>query len=252
MIRRPPRSTHCISSAASDVYKRQVHGRKQNLQIDENLDEENSQNDLQQQSDQNEQPKTPQTQIISQDLQSTKQNIPTLAKIENNIGQQSDVLSQNQIQESSRLLQTSSAKVNQSEENKQEQQDYTQHKMISDKADSEIKLSNSQLVESKTDNKIELNQQEVQQDKQGAEQMERQKQKDEEKQIELQKLSEDEKQIKPKEEKQEEQEIQQIKNELDQKQQLKQQQECQEKQENLEQQENLEKQKKLRKIRKER
>eukprot|EP00825_Cyclidium_porcatum_P012262 TRINITY_DN16397_c0_g1_i1.p2 TRINITY_DN16397_c0_g1~~TRINITY_DN16397_c0_g1_i1.p2 ORF type:complete len:124 (-),score=6.27 TRINITY_DN16397_c0_g1_i1:357-728(-) len=32
MIRRPPRSTHCISSAASDVYKRQyqrrVHGNK--------------------------------------------------------------------------------------------------------------------------------------------------------------------------------------------------------------------------------
>eukprot|EP00825_Cyclidium_porcatum_P018543 TRINITY_DN21141_c0_g1_i1.p4 TRINITY_DN21141_c0_g1~~TRINITY_DN21141_c0_g1_i1.p4 ORF type:complete len:103 (-),score=13.35 TRINITY_DN21141_c0_g1_i1:130-438(-) len=26
MIRRPPRSTHCISSAASDVYKRQVRG----------------------------------------------------------------------------------------------------------------------------------------------------------------------------------------------------------------------------------
>eukprot|EP00825_Cyclidium_porcatum_P019349 TRINITY_DN21973_c0_g1_i1.p2 TRINITY_DN21973_c0_g1~~TRINITY_DN21973_c0_g1_i1.p2 ORF type:complete len:119 (+),score=21.94 TRINITY_DN21973_c0_g1_i1:148-504(+) len=26
MIRRPPRSPHCISSAASDVYKRQVHG----------------------------------------------------------------------------------------------------------------------------------------------------------------------------------------------------------------------------------
>jgi len=26
MIRRPPRSTHCISSAASDVYKRQVLG----------------------------------------------------------------------------------------------------------------------------------------------------------------------------------------------------------------------------------
>eukprot|EP00826_Nyctotherus_ovalis_P003721 TRINITY_DN10766_c0_g1_i11.p1 TRINITY_DN10766_c0_g1~~TRINITY_DN10766_c0_g1_i11.p1 ORF type:complete len:145 (+),score=33.98 TRINITY_DN10766_c0_g1_i11:24-437(+) len=26
MLRRPPRSTHCISSAASDVYKRQVHG----------------------------------------------------------------------------------------------------------------------------------------------------------------------------------------------------------------------------------
>eukprot|EP00826_Nyctotherus_ovalis_P006211 TRINITY_DN11447_c0_g1_i3.p1 TRINITY_DN11447_c0_g1~~TRINITY_DN11447_c0_g1_i3.p1 ORF type:complete len:268 (+),score=53.66 TRINITY_DN11447_c0_g1_i3:1-804(+) len=28
MIRRPPRSTHCISSAASDVYKRQVHGKE--------------------------------------------------------------------------------------------------------------------------------------------------------------------------------------------------------------------------------
>eukprot|EP00825_Cyclidium_porcatum_P034890 TRINITY_DN3660_c0_g1_i2.p1 TRINITY_DN3660_c0_g1~~TRINITY_DN3660_c0_g1_i2.p1 ORF type:complete len:158 (-),score=8.83 TRINITY_DN3660_c0_g1_i2:610-1083(-) len=27
MIRRPPRSTHCISSAASDVYKRQVRDR---------------------------------------------------------------------------------------------------------------------------------------------------------------------------------------------------------------------------------
>eukprot|EP00826_Nyctotherus_ovalis_P047159 TRINITY_DN5388_c0_g1_i5.p1 TRINITY_DN5388_c0_g1~~TRINITY_DN5388_c0_g1_i5.p1 ORF type:complete len:159 (-),score=47.95 TRINITY_DN5388_c0_g1_i5:597-1052(-) len=27
MIRRPPRSTHCISSAASDVYKRQVYFR---------------------------------------------------------------------------------------------------------------------------------------------------------------------------------------------------------------------------------
>ena len=26
MIRRPPRSTHCISSAASDVYKRQALG----------------------------------------------------------------------------------------------------------------------------------------------------------------------------------------------------------------------------------
>jgi len=25
MIRRPPRSTHCISSAASDVYKRQAN-----------------------------------------------------------------------------------------------------------------------------------------------------------------------------------------------------------------------------------
>eukprot|EP00825_Cyclidium_porcatum_P035024 TRINITY_DN36742_c0_g1_i1.p3 TRINITY_DN36742_c0_g1~~TRINITY_DN36742_c0_g1_i1.p3 ORF type:complete len:149 (-),score=25.51 TRINITY_DN36742_c0_g1_i1:73-519(-) len=29
MIRRPPRSTHCISSAASDVYKRQVPGQAQ-------------------------------------------------------------------------------------------------------------------------------------------------------------------------------------------------------------------------------
>ena len=28
MIRRPPRSTHCISSAASDVYKRQLRKRK--------------------------------------------------------------------------------------------------------------------------------------------------------------------------------------------------------------------------------
>eukprot|EP00826_Nyctotherus_ovalis_P002650 TRINITY_DN10534_c0_g1_i21.p1 TRINITY_DN10534_c0_g1~~TRINITY_DN10534_c0_g1_i21.p1 ORF type:complete len:121 (+),score=16.29 TRINITY_DN10534_c0_g1_i21:28-363(+) len=28
MIRRPPRSTHCISSAASDVYKRQIMERK--------------------------------------------------------------------------------------------------------------------------------------------------------------------------------------------------------------------------------
>eukprot|EP00825_Cyclidium_porcatum_P002990 TRINITY_DN11391_c0_g2_i5.p1 TRINITY_DN11391_c0_g2~~TRINITY_DN11391_c0_g2_i5.p1 ORF type:complete len:135 (+),score=38.55 TRINITY_DN11391_c0_g2_i5:93-497(+) len=28
MIRRPPRSTHCISSAASDVYKRQVQGQE--------------------------------------------------------------------------------------------------------------------------------------------------------------------------------------------------------------------------------
>eukprot|EP00826_Nyctotherus_ovalis_P060684 TRINITY_DN8543_c0_g2_i2.p1 TRINITY_DN8543_c0_g2~~TRINITY_DN8543_c0_g2_i2.p1 ORF type:complete len:193 (+),score=58.30 TRINITY_DN8543_c0_g2_i2:25-579(+) len=31
MIRRPPRSTHCISSAASDVYKRQVLGIRKNL-----------------------------------------------------------------------------------------------------------------------------------------------------------------------------------------------------------------------------
>jgi len=29
MIRRPPRSTHCISSAASDVYKRQIRGSKE-------------------------------------------------------------------------------------------------------------------------------------------------------------------------------------------------------------------------------
>eukprot|EP00826_Nyctotherus_ovalis_P017241 TRINITY_DN15065_c0_g1_i16.p1 TRINITY_DN15065_c0_g1~~TRINITY_DN15065_c0_g1_i16.p1 ORF type:complete len:105 (+),score=19.32 TRINITY_DN15065_c0_g1_i16:25-315(+) len=28
MIRRPPRSTHCISSAASDVYKRQAYRSK--------------------------------------------------------------------------------------------------------------------------------------------------------------------------------------------------------------------------------
>jgi len=31
MIRRPPRSTHCISSAASDVYKRQYLDRLQAL-----------------------------------------------------------------------------------------------------------------------------------------------------------------------------------------------------------------------------
>eukprot|EP00825_Cyclidium_porcatum_P018483 TRINITY_DN21077_c0_g1_i1.p2 TRINITY_DN21077_c0_g1~~TRINITY_DN21077_c0_g1_i1.p2 ORF type:complete len:127 (-),score=13.25 TRINITY_DN21077_c0_g1_i1:90-470(-) len=31
MLRRPPRSTHCISSAASDVYKRQVHGVEQTI-----------------------------------------------------------------------------------------------------------------------------------------------------------------------------------------------------------------------------
>eukprot|EP00826_Nyctotherus_ovalis_P002744 TRINITY_DN10551_c0_g3_i5.p1 TRINITY_DN10551_c0_g3~~TRINITY_DN10551_c0_g3_i5.p1 ORF type:complete len:112 (-),score=26.15 TRINITY_DN10551_c0_g3_i5:135-440(-) len=30
MIRRPPRSTHCISSAASDVYKRQILGKSTN------------------------------------------------------------------------------------------------------------------------------------------------------------------------------------------------------------------------------
>ena len=40
MIRRPPKSTHCISSAASDVYKRQVNtyicipGRRQGLNYD--------------------------------------------------------------------------------------------------------------------------------------------------------------------------------------------------------------------------
>eukprot|EP00826_Nyctotherus_ovalis_P057270 TRINITY_DN7822_c0_g2_i1.p1 TRINITY_DN7822_c0_g2~~TRINITY_DN7822_c0_g2_i1.p1 ORF type:complete len:167 (-),score=53.67 TRINITY_DN7822_c0_g2_i1:182-655(-) len=32
MIRRPPRSTHCISSAASDVYKRQVHNQRRVLE----------------------------------------------------------------------------------------------------------------------------------------------------------------------------------------------------------------------------
>ena len=31
MIRRPPRSTHCISSAASDVYKRQVQDQTKNI-----------------------------------------------------------------------------------------------------------------------------------------------------------------------------------------------------------------------------
>eukprot|EP00826_Nyctotherus_ovalis_P057329 TRINITY_DN7833_c0_g1_i1.p1 TRINITY_DN7833_c0_g1~~TRINITY_DN7833_c0_g1_i1.p1 ORF type:complete len:177 (+),score=43.83 TRINITY_DN7833_c0_g1_i1:36-533(+) len=31
MIRRPPRSTHCISSAASDVYKRQVHEEQEDI-----------------------------------------------------------------------------------------------------------------------------------------------------------------------------------------------------------------------------
>eukprot|EP00825_Cyclidium_porcatum_P046350 TRINITY_DN7262_c0_g1_i2.p1 TRINITY_DN7262_c0_g1~~TRINITY_DN7262_c0_g1_i2.p1 ORF type:complete len:117 (-),score=26.45 TRINITY_DN7262_c0_g1_i2:68-418(-) len=33
MIRRPPRSTHCISSAASDVYKRQLHDARPRLFI---------------------------------------------------------------------------------------------------------------------------------------------------------------------------------------------------------------------------
>eukprot|EP00825_Cyclidium_porcatum_P004233 TRINITY_DN11971_c0_g1_i1.p2 TRINITY_DN11971_c0_g1~~TRINITY_DN11971_c0_g1_i1.p2 ORF type:complete len:101 (+),score=21.79 TRINITY_DN11971_c0_g1_i1:81-383(+) len=31
MIRRPPRSTHCISSAASDVYKRQIESKYSHL-----------------------------------------------------------------------------------------------------------------------------------------------------------------------------------------------------------------------------
>eukprot|EP00825_Cyclidium_porcatum_P004056 TRINITY_DN11885_c0_g1_i1.p4 TRINITY_DN11885_c0_g1~~TRINITY_DN11885_c0_g1_i1.p4 ORF type:complete len:137 (-),score=24.81 TRINITY_DN11885_c0_g1_i1:660-1070(-) len=35
MIRRPPRSTHCISSAASDVYKRQVHGGEGEALVDQ-------------------------------------------------------------------------------------------------------------------------------------------------------------------------------------------------------------------------
>eukprot|EP00825_Cyclidium_porcatum_P037584 TRINITY_DN4176_c0_g1_i4.p2 TRINITY_DN4176_c0_g1~~TRINITY_DN4176_c0_g1_i4.p2 ORF type:complete len:129 (+),score=30.38 TRINITY_DN4176_c0_g1_i4:114-500(+) len=34
MIRRPPRSTHCISSAASDVYKRQYQRRVHGLHVD--------------------------------------------------------------------------------------------------------------------------------------------------------------------------------------------------------------------------
>ena len=35
MIRRPPRSTHCISSAASDVYKRQAIGRGDVIELAE-------------------------------------------------------------------------------------------------------------------------------------------------------------------------------------------------------------------------
>eukprot|EP00825_Cyclidium_porcatum_P035672 TRINITY_DN3743_c0_g1_i2.p1 TRINITY_DN3743_c0_g1~~TRINITY_DN3743_c0_g1_i2.p1 ORF type:complete len:117 (-),score=32.17 TRINITY_DN3743_c0_g1_i2:253-603(-) len=43
MIRRPPRSTHCISSAASDVYKRQVHGQgKKTRGIDQVKGQQNS------------------------------------------------------------------------------------------------------------------------------------------------------------------------------------------------------------------
>ena len=37
MIRRPPRSTHCISSAASDVYKRQVLGNYVKNWLEDNL-----------------------------------------------------------------------------------------------------------------------------------------------------------------------------------------------------------------------
>eukprot|EP00825_Cyclidium_porcatum_P024203 TRINITY_DN26705_c0_g1_i1.p2 TRINITY_DN26705_c0_g1~~TRINITY_DN26705_c0_g1_i1.p2 ORF type:complete len:121 (+),score=17.97 TRINITY_DN26705_c0_g1_i1:66-428(+) len=37
MIRRPPRSTHCISSAASDVYKRQDYYYLQTILNDPNL-----------------------------------------------------------------------------------------------------------------------------------------------------------------------------------------------------------------------
>jgi len=33
MIRRPPRSTHCISSAASDVYKRQMKGQEEVVEL---------------------------------------------------------------------------------------------------------------------------------------------------------------------------------------------------------------------------
>eukprot|EP00825_Cyclidium_porcatum_P017297 TRINITY_DN2003_c0_g1_i1.p2 TRINITY_DN2003_c0_g1~~TRINITY_DN2003_c0_g1_i1.p2 ORF type:complete len:163 (+),score=7.42 TRINITY_DN2003_c0_g1_i1:62-550(+) len=46
MIRRPPRSTHCISSAASDVYKRQVHGEMGFLHIRfRNMDHEGQRGD---------------------------------------------------------------------------------------------------------------------------------------------------------------------------------------------------------------
>eukprot|EP00826_Nyctotherus_ovalis_P035356 TRINITY_DN3034_c0_g4_i3.p1 TRINITY_DN3034_c0_g4~~TRINITY_DN3034_c0_g4_i3.p1 ORF type:complete len:223 (-),score=70.16 TRINITY_DN3034_c0_g4_i3:82-726(-) len=34
MIRRPPRSTHCISSAASDVYKRQLQSKRRDIEED--------------------------------------------------------------------------------------------------------------------------------------------------------------------------------------------------------------------------
>eukprot|EP00825_Cyclidium_porcatum_P052276 TRINITY_DN9856_c0_g1_i1.p1 TRINITY_DN9856_c0_g1~~TRINITY_DN9856_c0_g1_i1.p1 ORF type:complete len:164 (-),score=32.29 TRINITY_DN9856_c0_g1_i1:63-554(-) len=37
MIRRPPRSTHCISSAASDVYKRQSHNNLDKQQSEKSL-----------------------------------------------------------------------------------------------------------------------------------------------------------------------------------------------------------------------
>eukprot|EP00825_Cyclidium_porcatum_P052191 TRINITY_DN9810_c0_g1_i1.p1 TRINITY_DN9810_c0_g1~~TRINITY_DN9810_c0_g1_i1.p1 ORF type:complete len:257 (+),score=46.34 TRINITY_DN9810_c0_g1_i1:65-835(+) len=47
MRRRAPRSTHCISSAASDVYKRQVHGIN-NSTGDNEEDNSNNENDLEQ------------------------------------------------------------------------------------------------------------------------------------------------------------------------------------------------------------
>eukprot|EP00831_Metopus_contortus_P059260 TRINITY_DN5124_c0_g1_i2.p1 TRINITY_DN5124_c0_g1~~TRINITY_DN5124_c0_g1_i2.p1 ORF type:complete len:123 (+),score=35.83 TRINITY_DN5124_c0_g1_i2:89-457(+) len=39
MIRRPPRSTQGVSSAASDVYKRQVHGWAQEKKIEKSFEE---------------------------------------------------------------------------------------------------------------------------------------------------------------------------------------------------------------------
>eukprot|EP00825_Cyclidium_porcatum_P011361 TRINITY_DN15821_c0_g1_i2.p2 TRINITY_DN15821_c0_g1~~TRINITY_DN15821_c0_g1_i2.p2 ORF type:complete len:102 (-),score=32.66 TRINITY_DN15821_c0_g1_i2:16-321(-) len=38
MIRRPPRSTHCISSAASDVYKRQVESKTIKFSFGEHIE----------------------------------------------------------------------------------------------------------------------------------------------------------------------------------------------------------------------
>eukprot|EP00825_Cyclidium_porcatum_P011901 TRINITY_DN16161_c0_g1_i1.p3 TRINITY_DN16161_c0_g1~~TRINITY_DN16161_c0_g1_i1.p3 ORF type:complete len:113 (-),score=15.99 TRINITY_DN16161_c0_g1_i1:680-1018(-) len=37
MLRRPPRSTHCISSAASDVYKRQYQRRVHGLELSDDV-----------------------------------------------------------------------------------------------------------------------------------------------------------------------------------------------------------------------